>query len=248
MSVLSRIFFCVERGEHAADLVVHRRRARGVGAAGRILDVLVVVEVLLRRLIGRVRRVEGQIEEERGGRVVLVDELHRVVAEERGRIALLLDDLVVAVPVDHAVLLVREVVDLADQRAVLVVEAALPGPVLPVGVAEVPLADDGGVVAGLLERLGQQPLVGRQAVGVALRNDRRLQAVAQRIAPGHQGGARRRAHRLGVELLELRALGGELVEVRRLDVRAVEADVLPAEIVGDDVEDVGSAVGGARGN
>jgi hypothetical protein len=60
---------------------------RGVGAAGRVFDVLVAVDVLLRRLIGRVRRVEGQVQVERLGGVVLFDELDRVLAQQRRRVA-----------------------------------------------------------------------------------------------------------------------------------------------------------------
>jgi hypothetical protein len=50
-------------------------------------------------------------------------------------------------------LLVREVVELSDQRAVLVIEAALFGPVLLIAVAEVPLADDRSLVASFLDSL-----------------------------------------------------------------------------------------------
>ena len=159
-----------------------------------------------------------------------------------GRVTFLLDRLVVAEPVQHAVLVVREVIQLADHRAVLVVEAALLRPILLVRVAEVPLADDRRLVAGLLEALRHEPFGGVQPVGRDGRNDGGLQAVAEGIAAGHQGRARRRAHRLDVELRELRAARGQRVDVRRLDVRAaVEADILPAEIVGDDVDDVGFA-------
>ncbi len=196
------------------------------------------------RLIRRVRRVEGEIEVERRGRVVPIDELDRIVAEQRGGIALLDHPHVVAVPVHDAVLLVGEVVDLADERTVLVVEPPLLRPVLLVRMAEMPLADDGGLVAGLLERLRQQPFVGGQAVGVRGRDDSRLQTVAQRIAAGQQGGPGWRAHRLNVVLLQLRPGGGEAVESGRLDVRPVEAHVLPAQVVGDDEEDVGLPVGG----
>src|SRR5262249_33851940 len=41
-----------------------------------------------------------------------------------------------------------------------------------------------------------------------------------------------------VELLQPSPVLRELVEIRGLDVGAMEADVLPAEIVGDDVDDV----------
>ena len=200
----------------------------------------VAVDVFLRRLIRRVRGVEGEVEIERLVRALLVDVFHRVVADELGRVAFFADRLVVAEPVEHAGVAVREVIQLADHRAVLVVEAALLGPILLVGVAEMPLADDGRLVAGLLEALRHEPLGGVEAVTRGAGDDDRLQAVAERIAPGHQRRARGRAHGLHVELRELRAARGERVEVRRLDVRAaVEADILPAEIVGDDVDDVG---------
>ena len=167
-----------------------------------------------------------------------LDQLHGVPAEELRDVALLLHRLVVAEPVARAVRRVGEVVDLAEERAVLVVEPALPRPVLPVGVAEVPLADDRGPVAGLLQRLRQEPLLGVESVAAVRRDDERLQAVAERVAARHEGGARRRADRLGVELLEPRPLPGERVDARRPDVGAVEADVLPAEVVREDVDDV----------
>ena len=82
-SVLSRMFLCVERRDDAADLVVHRGDHRRVGAAAGVGDVRVPVEVLLRRLIRRVRRIEGEVEVERRRRVVLLDQLHGLVAEQR---------------------------------------------------------------------------------------------------------------------------------------------------------------------
>ena len=56
----------------------------------------------------------------------------------------------------------------------------------------------------------------------------------------HQRGARRRAHRLRIELRQLCPATGQLVYVGSLEVRAaVEADVFPAEVIGDDVDNVG---------
>src|SRR6185436_8671283 len=108
---------------------------------------------------------------------------------------------------------------------------------------EMPFADDGRGVTGILEALRQEPLAGVEAVTGRAGNDNRLQAIAERIAPGHQGGAGGRTHRLNVKLRKLRAAPGQRVDVRRLDVRAaVEADVFPAEVVGDDVDDVGFLV------
>ena len=78
-------------------------------------------------------------------------------------------------------LLVGEVVQFADERPILVVESALARPVFFVGMAEVPFADDRRLVACLLQRLRQEPFVGRQALGVARWNDGGLEAVAERI-------------------------------------------------------------------
>ena len=105
--------------------------------------------------------------------------------------------------------------------------------------AEVPLADDGRRVAGLLQGLRQRALLQRQAVLRPRPDHADLQPVPHRIAARHQGGPRRGADRLHVELLEPRARRRELVEVRRLDLlAAVEADVGIAQVVGQDEDDV----------
>src|SRR6266508_3978481 len=102
---------------------------------------------------------------------MLVNKLHGVVAEQRDGITLLFDYLVVPIPVHDAVLLMSEVVNLADQRAVLVIEPALPRPVFGIAMTKMPLANDGGLVAGLLECLRQQPFVGRQAIRMGRGDD-----------------------------------------------------------------------------
>src|SRR5262245_23416087 len=87
------------------------------------------------------------------GRCRRVDESDGVVPQQRGRIALLHKLLIIAKPVDDTFGLVREIIDFADERPVLVVETALPRPILLIGVAEVPLADNRRGVASLLQRL-----------------------------------------------------------------------------------------------
>ena len=120
-----------------------------------------------------------------------------------------------------------EIINLTHHRTVVVVEPALARPVLAVSVPEVPLAHHNRSVARLFQSLRQQPLVGRQAILARRRDDQGLQAVAERVAPGHQRCPRRRAHRLNVELLKPGALLGKPIDVRRLDIGAVKADVLP---------------------
>src|SRR5262249_18283636 len=66
----------------------------------------------------------------------------------------------------------------------------------------------------------------------------RLQAVPEGITTGHERGARRRTHRLHIEFFELRPASCELVQIWRLDIRAMKTDVLPAEIVCNDVKNV----------
>ena len=86
--------------------------------------------------------------------------------------------------------------------------------------------------------LRQHVFVKRRAVSTALGDDGGLQPKAERIAASHQRGAGRRAHGLGVRPIEPRALGGKLVDVGRLDVGAAIADILPALVIGNDVDDV----------
>ena len=70
-----------------------------------------------------------EIEEERLLAVLLVDQLDRVVSDQRRVIALFLEELAVALPVDEAAALPGEIVDLADDVAVEIVEAAVLRPV-----------------------------------------------------------------------------------------------------------------------
>ena len=238
----------VQRGDDPPDLLVERGDHRRVGAARRVLDgVGIAVLVGLLRLIGRMGRERGEVEEERLVLVLLLDELDRLVADQVQVIALLVDELAVALPVDQAAALVGEVVDLADGVAVEVIEAAVLRPEFLVGVTQVPFADHVGRITGFLQRLGQRPFVGRQAVAVVGEDHQRLQAVAHRIAAGHQGRAGRGAHGHAVEVFEPHTLVRELVDVRGLDVAAAIAEVGIAEVVGHDEDDVGFACPASSG-
>ena len=149
------------------------------------MDFLVAIDVFLRRLIGRVRRVKGQIKIERFVGILRIDVFHRILAYELGCVAFLAGGLVVAEPVEHAVLLMREIIQFADHSAVLVVKAALLGPILLVCVPKMPLTDDSCVVAGLFQALRHQPFGGVQPVRSGRGNDYRLQTIAERIPAGH---------------------------------------------------------------
>src|SRR5262245_52434713 len=63
------------------------------------------------------------------------------------------------------------------------------------------------------------------------------------VAPGDQGSPGRRAERRGVELVVAQAAAGDAVESGRLDRAAEGAAGAEADVVGEDQEDVGRALG-----
>src|SRR5262249_1785472 len=107
-------------------------------------------------------------------------------------------------------------------------------------VAEVPFAHDCGGVAGLFEGLRQEPLVCGQAVRHTRGNNLGLQAIAKRISARHQCSPCRCTHGLNIELLEPRPPLRKLIDGWPLYIRAVESNVLPAKVVGENVDDVGA--------
>src|SRR3546814_1213736 len=87
----------------------------------------------------------------------------------------------------------------------------------------------------------------RQIFGELDRDRRIFEAEARRIASGHHRGARWRAGRVrGIGGGEIDAFACKRVDVRRLDdprdAAAVEADIVIAEVVGDDQDDVRRAL------
>jgi hypothetical protein len=125
--------------------------------------------------------------------------------------------------------------------AILTVEAPACRQIVGLEMAQVPLAADGGQVAAFLQSLRQGAFVQRQAVAGPGPDHTDLQTVPHRVASGHQGGTGRRTDRLYVKLLEFRTPGGQLVQVRGLDRPAMPAHVAPAEVVGEEIDDVGLA-------
>ena len=69
------------------------------------------------------RRQRGEVEEEGLLAVLLVDQLDRLVADQRGVVAVLLEELAVALPVDHSAALAGEVIHFAHDVAVEMIEA-----------------------------------------------------------------------------------------------------------------------------
>ena len=186
---------------------------------------LVLVEGEILQL-GQPVAVDGLVVDEEAERFVLVAPvLHPVdtlVGDEVGQIAFLRDGIVL-----HG----------DEARVVVVALAGQDFPIVEAGgqAFEVPLADDGRLVARLLEQLGHGLLgavehaggVVREAVGVAV------------LARNHAGTAGA-AQRVGHEAVgEAHTVGGDAVEVGRLDVAAVvAAHHLRRVVVGHDVDDV----------
>ncbi len=106
---------------------------------------------------------------------------------------------------------------------------------------DVPLAEVGGVIAGLLEGCGDRRLALRQRILVP-------RDAVLRPAPRQHGAAKRTAQRKpGDGVLEVHPQRRQVVDIRRRDVRiAVAAQGLCAVLVADEPDDVGLLVLGRR--
>ncbi|MEN9633397.1 MAG: hypothetical protein RL077_1801 [Verrucomicrobiota bacterium] len=236
---------CFQAVEQTADLGVEVGDGGGVNGAWTLVRDVGGVEPCERfQLLGR--GVEHRVRDERAHLCVerralaLANELQRLVDKECGR--------------------TRAVVGVGgiDRRAALagadeVETVFLDGGSVGV-VAEMPFADVRGGVAGGAKRACDVGHAGLQPVAHAARGVRRLggivavDAVARRNLPGEKTAAAGRADGSGdIKLGEQRAIGGEPVEVGRLgEGVTVAAQIAPAEIVGEDEEDVGPS-GRVRG-
>ena len=200
-----------------------------VEIVGRVLDRLLVDE-------GDLRRVEL---------LGLVPLLTRLALHGADHVAPHLHDLGVVereVGVELRVR-VRVGVQVVERRVVHLVEAVRRRHRV-VLLAEVPLADLAGVVAGLLEDARDRPLTSRKTAALTGECHRRHPA-ADRQPTSHRCCPTRRAARLAVEREELESLRGQAVEVRSrrpaVLTTAVTAEVTPADVVGHEQDDVGPA-------
>ena len=134
-----------------------------------------------------------------------------------------------------------EVIDRAAQNAVELVEAVPDGAVLGEK-AEVPLADQRGLVPSQLKAGCHGGVLGWQADGFVAVTERFHEADGQAggVPPGHQGDACWGAHGgRGVVAREAESVAGEPVDMGGAIVRpAVAAQVPVAEVVGEDEHDV----------
>ena len=181
-----------------------------------------VIGTIGRRIVGRVRQHHRVIEEERP--VLLTrDEVEGVVVDDVGSVFVLLE--VDLLPVDF-----QAWVTVATGTPVQLPEAVLleaeEGGAFEV-VAQLPFPDHAGGVTGVLEEVPERPLLGIEVSEAGV--------VALVVQAGHQRHARRRAQRLGMDLVEPHAGRGELVHHRgAVTLAAVGRDALIAEVVDQD--------------
>ena len=232
--------------DNSPDLGVESRDHGGVGALlGVGEDVAIGVDLGLRSLVGGMRGERREVEEERLGGVVLFNQPDRLVANQIGVVALFLQKLSVSLPVDDASPFLGEVIDLADEVAVKVLKAAVLRPVFLVGVPEVPLPHHVGVVAHVVQRLGEGPFRGWQPIGVAGEDHQGLQSLPQRVPTGHQCRPSGSADRQAVIRLKSHSVAGQRVDVRSLDAAATVTQVGIAKVIREDDHNVGP-LGGER--
>lgn len=195
--------------------------------------VVVHRQVLRARLPTPVRRLVLVHEQERLAGVALVLEPpERQVRDDVGGVAGVLDASLALL--DHGGIVVRA---LANEDFVVV------EPLRVLLVAQVVLADDRRLVAGLLEEFGERLLVLLELDAVP------IHAVQVAVLAREDDGPHRPADGVGdVALVEAHAFAGKAVDVGRLvDLRPVRADGLVRVVVAVDEEDV-RPLGGRRGN
>ena len=108
-------------------------------------------------------------------------------------------------------------------------------------VAEVPFADRKGLVAEALQVFWQHCELRRHGVRRLIVAIRVVDARMNNMAAREQRRACRRANGLNIIVVENHAAECQRVNVRRGNLRgAVEGDIVPAEVVGDDEQNVRS--------
>ena len=222
---------------HAAVERIHHGQIRPTLG---ILDGVVFGEQVRGRLERPVRRVPGHVEEEGTLFVAGGDPAVGAGGEKVRGVAGFAHGDAVALPVDAAVALVLEVVDGAVQVPVEMAEAARAGQMRHVGMPEVPFSDYRGLISGGVENVRHGRLGGRQPVGGPGPHHGVPQPEPDGVAARHEAGPRRRAERKRVEAVEAHPLAAEPVDVRRLAFAALVAQVLPAEVVGEEDHHVGA--------
>src|SRR5579885_524685 len=120
--------------------------------------------------------------------------------------------------------------------AVSLIEAELTRPYLGTQ-AEVPLAEQRGDVAPFFQHLGECGNLPRKAGGAAA-IDGSVDAKTARRTPCQQPGTSRGASGIDIMSLQSDTCRSQFVEMRCTNLRIVIADVAPAQVVGNEQEDI----------
>ena len=238
----------LQRREHLADAIIEVLDERDVQRAfpvhGRRAS-LHAREPLGGRLHRKMRGVVGEVEKEgrlRGGALAQI--IARPRRENIRGVSDRIDDLAIAAHIIVTLAAVRRVaVHHVVEEAVEKIEAAVVRRAGR-GEAEVPLADDRGVVAGRAQVICDRRHVGIEVAPRIGRigTDEAGHADAVRVTAAHQRGARRRTHSgIGAHAGEPHPFRRETIEVGRLHIRsgAIGRHVADAQIVGENDDDVG---------
>ena len=136
-----------------------------------------------------------------------------------------------------AAVIVVPIPDAARELSIKMFEAPGLGELIRGVVAEMPLAHHQRLVASAGEVLREDRLLEWQAELLILRN-RSVDSQSHRRLPGHQCGTRRTASRLDIESIELDARARDSIDIGRRDLAPVVSDIVPAEVVRQDQQDI----------
>src|SRR5262245_21063368 len=140
-------------------------------------------------------RIEWHVQEERLRAIALFDEPFGLGSEKECGVAFLTHTFAVAIPVQATVALMREVIDSTVDMPVRVIESPGARQELFVGMAQVPLAGDRGLITSVVERLGHEPLRNRHPVLRPRAYHGVRNPESHRRPAGHQSGTRGRTDR-----------------------------------------------------
>ncbi len=201
---------------------------------------------LRRRLVRAVNGIQRHVIEKRPVPAACGNQALELAGEKIRGITVLADGFPVAVPVVETLAGLPVIRDQRAVETVMMIEAALERQLALIPVSEMPFANEGGVVSRLFEGFREGALIGQHARGIVAVGAL-LHAVPKGIPPGQESRARRRAHRMHVELREARPFPGEPVEIRSLGPAAVESGKMPVHVIGQQHHDVGLGILGVKG-
>ena len=192
----------------------------------------------------------------------------RLIGDQVGSVALLINRLLVTMPVidtENCGRIVRNrvvvVVDAPPVVAILVVEPLSHWELFGQPFTEMPLPEQGRLIPDLPERFGEGPLGGRKPMnppgGCSIRQTGQLlpeqlqvawfsevlappiHPTPKRIPASQQGGPCRRADRSHQKLLKTSSFTGQPVDIRsECRITTIEAGIGPPKIVGQDQDDI----------